>query len=72
MKPAYYGCLVMCQLICYSLQCQYYFSASNKTEPELLWEMGASAGVMNCLTDIGGKNGSWLGNKYAGYRLKYP
>jgi hypothetical protein len=58
MKPAYYGCLVMCQLICHSLHCQYYFSTSNKTEPELLWEMGASAGVMNCLTDIGGKNGA--------------
>ncbi|MEP6749197.1 MAG: hypothetical protein ABJB86_15795 [Bacteroidota bacterium] len=57
MKCAYYGCLVIVQLICCSLHCQYYFSANNKTEPELLWELGASAGAMNCLTDIGGATG---------------
>ncbi|MEO5683410.1 MAG: hypothetical protein ABIQ88_12255 [Chitinophagaceae bacterium] len=58
MKCAYHGCLVIGQLICFSLQSQYYFSANNKPEPELLWELGASIGVMNCLTDIGGKNGA--------------
>jgi hypothetical protein len=58
MKCAYYSCLVIAQLICYSLHCQYYFSANNKTEPELLWESGVSAGAMNCLTDIGGTNGT--------------
>lgn len=58
MKCAYYACLVIAQLICHSLYCQYYFSSDNKAEPELLWELGASAGVMNCLTDIGGTNGT--------------
>jgi len=58
MRCAYYGCLVIGQFICFTLQSQFYFSSDNKPEPELLWEMGGSAGVMNCLTDIGGKSGA--------------
>jgi len=58
MKCTYYSCLVIGQLICHSLYCQFYFSANNKAEPELLWELGAAAGAMNCLTDIGGNNGT--------------
>jgi hypothetical protein len=58
MKCAYYGCLVICQLICCSLQGQFYFSSGNQPEPELLWELGGAAGAMNCLTDIGGKSGA--------------
>jgi hypothetical protein len=57
MKCTYYGCLVMAQLMFHSVQCQFYFFSGNKTEPELLWELGASAGAMNCLTEIGGANG---------------
>jgi hypothetical protein len=41
---------------------QYYFSANNKQEPELLWEMGGSFGAMNCLTDLGGAKG--IGKKF--------
>ena len=58
MKCAYYGCLVIGQLICCTLQSQFYFSSNGKTEPELLWEIGGAAGVMNCLTDIGGNSGA--------------
>lgn len=62
MKCASYCCLLIGQLICYSLQSQFYFSSGNKTEPELLWEAGIAAGAMNGLTDIGGSNG--LGKKF--------
>ena len=58
MKCAYYCCLVIGQLFCHSVYSQYYFSANNRVEPELLWEAGLSAGIMNCLTDIGGNNGA--------------
>src|ERR1700710_2538493 len=58
MKCAYYSCLAIGQLLCYSLYSQYYFSSNNRVEPELLWEAGVSAGVMNCLTDIGGASGA--------------
>jgi hypothetical protein len=57
MKCTYYTCLVLAQFICHAIYCQYYFSSRNKTEPELLWEAGAGAGVWNCLTDVGGANG---------------
>ncbi len=62
MKCIRYACLAIAQLICYALQSQYYFSANNRPEPDLMWEAGLSAGVMNCLTDIGGGNG--LGKKF--------
>ncbi len=58
MKCAYYSCVVITQLLCHSLYCQYYFSSNNRVEPELLWEAGVSAGVLNCLTDVGGGNGA--------------
>ena len=62
MKYVYCGGLVIGQLLCIALNSQSYFSSSNNPEPELLWEIGGAAGVMNCLTDIGGKNG--LGKKF--------
>jgi hypothetical protein len=58
MKCAYYCSLLIGQLFCYSLYSQFYFSSNNRVEPELLWEAGISAGVMNCLTDLGGNNGA--------------
>jgi len=58
MKCAYYCCLVIGQLFYHFVYSQYYFSSNNRVEPELLWEAGLSAGVMNCLTDIGGNNGA--------------
>ena len=63
MKCACCCCLaIICQLISHSLHCQFYFSSNNRTEPELLWELGAAAGAMNCLTDIGGNKGK--GSKF--------
>ena len=58
MKIFYLGCLLAGQLLSYTLQGQYYFSANNQPEDEWMWELGASAGAMNCLTDIGGSNSS--------------
>ena len=41
---------------------QYYFYDANSYNTPVMFEFGASAGLMNCLTDIGGKNG--LGKKF--------
>lgn len=58
MKLFYLGCLLTGQLFSYTLKSQYYFSANNQPEGEWMWELAASAGAMNCLTDIGGSNSS--------------
>lgn len=42
---------------------QYYFYDNNTYYPDVMYEFGASAGVMNCLTDIGGTKG--LGGRFA-------
>jgi hypothetical protein len=55
MKCVYLGWLLLAQLACHG---QYYFSANNKPEPEWMWELGLSAGAMNCLTDLGGGKGN--------------
>lgn len=41
---------------------QYYFYDNNYYNTELMFEFGASAGVMNCLTDVGGRKG--LGKRF--------
>lgn len=41
---------------------QYYFYDANSYNNPVMFEFGASAGAMNCLTDIGGKKG--LGKKF--------
>jgi hypothetical protein len=41
---------------------QYYFYDNNSYYPDVMYEIGASAGVMNCLTDIGGRKG--LGGRF--------
>lgn len=41
---------------------QYYFYDNNSYDTPLMFEIGGSLGVMNCLTDIGGKKG--LGKKF--------
>lgn len=58
MKCAYYSCLVIGQLLGYALHSQYYFTANQQPEPELMWEAGVCTGAMNCLTDIGGNSGT--------------
>ncbi|MFT3931975.1 MAG: DUF6089 family protein [Chitinophagaceae bacterium] len=62
MKPAYliFFVLLLCKHL--SLKSQYYFSTGNHQEPVPLWEMGLSAGAINCLTDIGGHSG--IGKKF--------
>jgi hypothetical protein len=41
---------------------QYYFYDNSTYNTPLMYEFGGSLGVMNCLTDVGGKKG--LGKKY--------
>jgi hypothetical protein len=41
---------------------QYYFYDANSYNNPLMFEFGGSVGIMNCLTDIGGKKG--LGKKF--------
>lgn len=41
---------------------QYYFYDNNSYNTPLMFEIGGSVGVMNCLTDIGGKKG--LGKRF--------
>ncbi len=41
---------------------QYYFYNSNYYDNAVLYELGGSAGVMNCLTDLGGRKG--VGKKF--------
>lgn len=36
---------------------QHYFYNQNFYDPATIWEIGLSAGVMNCLTDLGGNKG---------------
>ena len=43
---------------------QYYFYDSHSFNSPLMFEFGGSVGIMNCLTDLGGKKG--LGKKMAG------
>ena len=45
-----------------SASAQYYFYDDNFYDNPLLFEVGASVGAMNCLTDIGGKKG--IGKKF--------
>jgi len=41
---------------------QYYFYNDSYYDNPLMFEVGASAGFMNCLTDLGGKKG--IGKKF--------
>ena len=41
----------------YNATAQYYFYDNNSYDSPLMFELGGSAGVMNCLTDVGGKKG---------------
>jgi hypothetical protein len=46
-------------LVCsgYKASAQYYFYDNNHYDTPLMFEIGGSLGIMNCLTDIGGKSG---------------
>ena len=41
----------------YNASAQYYFYDSYSYNSPIMFELGASAGIMNCLTDVGGKKG---------------
>jgi hypothetical protein len=50
-------CLLVLSAYALNATGQYYFYDDHRIEPAVLWEAGVSAGVMNCLTDIGGRKG---------------
>lgn len=50
-------CLWVLSLCVHTLSGQYYFYDDHRLEPDVLWEAGISAGVMNCFTDLGGRKG---------------
>lgn len=41
----------------YKAAAQYYFYDNNSYDSRLLFELGGSVGIMNCLTDVGGRSG---------------
>lgn len=47
---------------CTPVQAQYYFYDDGYYDTPLMYELGGSVGIMNCLTDIGGRKG--IGKKY--------
>jgi Domain of unknown function (DUF6089) len=51
-------CLVGASFAIPHVFCQYYFYDANHLEPEWRIETGVSIGLMNCLTDLGGKKGN--------------
>jgi hypothetical protein len=53
--------LAMLLLALKPLHAQYYFYNDRYFENDLLFEVGGSAGFMNCLTDLGGKKGDGKG-----------
>ena len=56
--------LMCCVLVCTALQtvAQFYFYDKNTYNSPVVYEFGGSVGVMNCLTDIGGRKG--IGGKF--------
>lgn len=56
------GALILFMMPLQKVTAQYYFYDNNSYDTPLMFEIGGSLGVMNCLTDIGGKKG--LGKKF--------
>jgi hypothetical protein len=50
-------CLWLIMLCAHATAAQYYFYDDERLETAILWEAGGSIGVMNCLTDLGGRKG---------------
>lgn len=53
----------LCILSVNSLKAQYYFYNGNYYQNNLIYEVGASVGGMNCFTDLGGRRG--IGKRFA-------
>jgi hypothetical protein len=49
--------LALSSIIVQKTSAQFYFRDNNYYDSPLLFEIGASIGMMNCLTDVGGKKG---------------
>jgi hypothetical protein len=61
MKKLSYFFMCMAILALHSSQAQYYYNP-NYYEGDVIFDVGLSPGIMNCLTDIGGKKG--VGKKF--------
>src|SRR5258708_36341933 len=55
---------ISCLLVCAAQKttAQYYFYDNNYYDNPIVYELGGSVGIMNCLTDLGGKKG--VGKKF--------
>lgn len=49
--------LALSSIIVEKTSAQFYFRDNNYYDSPLLFEIGASIGMMNCLSDVGGKKG---------------
>jgi hypothetical protein len=54
--------IVCCLVTGQTLQAQYYYYNNKYYDKDITIEAGGSVGIMNCLTDIGGKKG--IGKKF--------
>jgi hypothetical protein len=60
-KIPFIVCVIFLLLGVQKLSAQYYFYDNNYYDSPIMYEIGGGAGIMNCLTDLGGKRG--LGKK---------
>lgn len=56
------GLLFLMAILTQKTTAQYYFYNNNYYDNPLVYEIGGSIGIMNCLTDLGGKKG--IGKKF--------
>ncbi|MBS1510082.1 MAG: hypothetical protein JST86_04530 [Bacteroidetes bacterium] len=61
-KLHFIGALVFCIGLTQKTAAQYYFYDNRYYDNPVVYEIGASLGAMNCLTDVGGKKG--IGKKF--------
>ena len=64
MKKLQFAKALLFLLVCFSKKttAQYYFYDNNYYDNPIVFELGGSVGIMNCLTDLGGNKG--IGKKF--------
>jgi len=54
------ACLFFFLTAGFTASSQYYYYNDNYYDKDVIWEVGASVGGMNCITEVGSKKGSKL------------
>ncbi|HAI84032.1 MAG TPA: hypothetical protein DCL43_10205 [Chitinophagaceae bacterium] len=74
MKKHWFGLLALATLVLVSPKAysQYYYYNDRHLDKDVIWEVGAQVGIMNCMTDLGKKgfnttNSNLSGGFYAGF-----